>query len=167
MKIKQYPCVSRLEFCYFIKIRCRRLPVVNESSKLELELRNTKYWKTLTKETHLYPYQRNMEKQNFVNRVKMRVSPYVDLDKACYMWNLKAPHQIIPKSRTIFKVKEIGCDNFQVSNGWLERWKKRYNVSFKISCTFSYHQVRYLKYLYTNFADKIKMKPSFPFHRLS
>ena len=116
----------------------------------------------MTKETRLYPYQRNMEKQNFVNRVKMRVSPCVDLDKACYMWNLKALHQIIPKSRTIFKVKEIGCDNFQVSNEWLERWKKRYNVSFKISCTFSYHQVRYLKYLYTNFCRQNKNETLIP-----
>ena len=37
----------------------------------------------------------------------MRVSPYADLDKAFYMWNLKAPHEIIPKSRTIFKVKAL------------------------------------------------------------
>ena len=56
-------------------------------------------------------------------RVRMRVSLNEDLDKACYMWLLNAQHQNIPVSRTIFKVKaldfakELGCDNFQASDG--------------------------------------------------
>ena len=86
----------------------------------------------------------SQEKQNFCERVRMRVSPYEDLEKACYMWHLNARHQSMPVSGTIFKVKalyfakKLGCD----------RWKKRYNVSFKtISGIFSFHQVHCLKYL--------------------
>ena len=63
-------------------------------------------------------------------RVRMRLSPHEDLDKACYMWLLNARHQSISVSGTIFKVKdlyfakELGCDSFQASHGSLDRWKK-------------------------------------------
>ena len=62
-------------------------------------------------------------------RVRMRLSPHEDLDKACYMWLLNARHQSIPVSGTIFKVKalyfakELGCDSFQASDRWLDRQK--------------------------------------------
>ena len=82
--------------------------------------------------------------KTFSKRVRMQLSPHEDLDKACYMWLLNAQHQSIPVSGAIFKVKasyfakELGCDSFQASDGWLDRWKKRYNVSFKtISSIFS------------------------------
>ena len=64
-------------------------------------------------------------------RVRMRLSPHEDLDKACYMWLLNALHQSIPVSGTILKVKalyfakDLGCDSFQASDGWLDRWKKK------------------------------------------
>ena len=78
-------------------------------------------------------------------RQRMRSSTYEDLDKACYKWLLNARHQNVPVSGTILKVKalyfakELGFDTFQASDGWLDRWKKRFNVSFKaISGIFSY-----------------------------
>ena len=40
-------------------------------------------------------------------RVRMRLSPHEDLDKACYMCFLNAQHQSIPVSGTIFKVKAL------------------------------------------------------------
>ena len=70
-------------------------------------------------------------------RVRMRVCLIENLDKAFYMWLLNTRHQNIPVSGTIFKVKalhfakELGCDNFQASDRWLDRWKKRNNVSLK------------------------------------
>ena len=70
-------------------------------------------------------------------RVLMCVSLNKYLDKACYMWLLNTLHQNIPVSGTNFKVKalhfakELGYDNFQASEGWLDRWKKSNNVSFK------------------------------------
>ena len=79
------------------------------------------------------------------------------------MWLLNARQQSIPVTGTFFKVKalyfakELGFDSFQVSDRWLDRLKKRYNVSFKtISGIFSYDhiliftyfwKVPYLKYL--------------------
>ena len=53
------------------------------------------------------------------------------------MWLLNARQQSIPVTGTFFKVKalyfakELGFDSFQVSDRWLDRLKKRYNVSFK------------------------------------
>ena len=58
-----------------------------------------------------------------VKRVRMRLSPHEDLDKACYLWLLTPRHQSIPVSGAIFKVKvlyfakELGCDNCQASDG--------------------------------------------------
>ena len=60
-------------------------------------------------------------------KVRMRLFTHEDLDKACYMWLLNARHQSIPVSGTIFKVKalyfakELGCECFQASDGWLDR----------------------------------------------
>ena len=67
------------------------------------------------------------EKQNFCERVRMRISPHEDLDKACYMWLLNTRHQGSPVSGTIFKVKalyfakQLGCGSFQAFDGRLER----------------------------------------------
>ena len=67
----------------------------------------------------------------------MRVCLNENSDKAFYMWLLNTRHQNIPVSGTIFKVKalhfakELGCDNFQASDRWLDRWNKRNNVSLK------------------------------------
>ena len=79
-------------------------------------------------------------------RVRMRVSLNENLDEACYMWLLNTRHQNIPVSGTIFIVKalhfakELGCDNFQASDGWLDRRKERNNVSFKtISVVLSFY----------------------------
>ena len=116
---------------------------------------------------------------------RMRLSLHEDLDKTCYMWLLNDRHQTIPVSGTIFKAKalnfakELGCDSFQASDGWLDRWKKRYNVSFKtISGIFSsdhiliftyFWKVTYLKYLCNNFVHEIiiSMELSSLFHRLN
>ena len=75
---------------------------------------------------------RKVEKnKTSVKRARMRVSPYENLDKACYWWLLNTRHQSILVSETILKVKalysakELGCDNFQASDEWLDRWKKK------------------------------------------
>ncbi|XP_065673876.1 tigger transposable element-derived protein 4-like [Hydra vulgaris] len=75
-------------------------------------------------------------KKPSAKRVRMHVSLNENLNKACHMWLLNTQHQNIPVSGTIFKVKalhfakELGCENFQASNEWLDRWKKRNNLSF-------------------------------------
>ena len=111
-------------------------------------------------------------------RVRMRISPHEDLDKACYMRLLNARHQSIPVSGTILKVKalyfakDLGCDGFQASDGWLDRWKKRYNIfSFNHILIFTYFwKVPYLKYLCNHYVVHeiiISMELSFPFYRLN
>ena len=30
--------------------------------------------------------------------------------------------------------KEFECENFKASNGWLDKFKSRYNISFKVVC---------------------------------
>ena len=97
---------------------------------------------------------RSREKKT-AKRVRMRLSPHEDLGKACYMWPLNARHQSIPVSGTIFKVKalyfakEVGFDSFQTSDGWLGRWKKRYNVLFKtMSGIFSFDHILIFPYFW-------------------
>lgn len=57
--------------------------------------------------------------KTYVKRVRVRVSPYEDLEKAYYMWLLNTQQQSIPVSGTILKVKalnlakEFGCDDFE------------------------------------------------------
>ena len=98
---------------------------------------------------------------------------------------LNAQHQSIPVSGTISKVKALyfakkrRCDSFQASNGWSDRWTKRYNVPFKtISGMFSFDhiliftyfwKVPYLNYLCNHFVHAIiiSMELSFSSHRLN
>ena len=68
---------------------------------------------------------------------RMRGAKSDDIDKACYQWLISARHNNLPVNGTILKDKalyfgkELGLEEFQASDGWLDRWKKRYNVSFK------------------------------------
>lgn len=72
-----------------------------------------------------------------VKRKRFRQSPHHNVDQACYKWLLCARHKNIPisgnilKTKAIFFAKELGVDSFQASNGWMDRWKQRYNLSFK------------------------------------
>ena len=38
---------------------------------------------------------------------------------------------IILKEKAVFFAKELNIEDFQASNGWLEQWKTRNNISFK------------------------------------
>ena len=90
------------------------------------------------------------------NRQSLRTATYEDLDKACYKWFLNARHQNIPVSWPIFKVtalyfaKEFSMDKFQALNGWIDRWKKRFNVSFRAA---SGMYCIYYSYLQSSFSN--------------
>ena len=78
-------------------------------------------------------------------RQRFRGSPYESIDEACYKWLVNARGRNIPISATVLKTKalyiakELGCNDFSASDGWLDRWKKRKNVSFKtISGLFTF-----------------------------
>ena len=70
-------------------------------------------------------------------RLKLKAAANEDLDKAIYKWFLSARNSNIPISGQILKEKatqyarELEIENFQASNGWIERWKARYGISFK------------------------------------
>ena len=70
-------------------------------------------------------------------RKRMKTATYEELDSAVYKWLKTARHSNIPISCSIFKekalefAKSLDLNDFHASDGWVSRWKKRFNVSFK------------------------------------
>ena len=70
-------------------------------------------------------------------RKRMKSATYEKLDKAIYKWFISVRHSNIPISASIIKLKALEfakglqCDNFQASDGWLGRWKERFNIRLK------------------------------------
>ena len=67
----------------------------------------------------------------------MRRAEYEDLDTAVYTWFHKTRANNVPVSGVALKekalqfAKALHLDDFRASDGWLDRWKSRYNVTFK------------------------------------
>ena len=70
-------------------------------------------------------------------RQRLRAGSYEKLDQAIFKWLLTVRSRDVAVSALILKTKAIdfaekmSIENFHDSDGWLDRWKKRYNVSFK------------------------------------
>ena len=70
-------------------------------------------------------------------RLKLKTAENDNLDKCIYKWFLSAREQNVPvngiilKEKAVFFAKELDIKDFQASNGWLERWKTRNNISYK------------------------------------
>ena len=70
-------------------------------------------------------------------RKNMRIGQNDDLEKALFSWLKKMRANNLPVNGTVVKEKAIGyakelqIEGFKASNGWFERWKTRFNVSFK------------------------------------
>jgi len=70
-------------------------------------------------------------------RKRMKTATYEELDSAIYKWLKTARYSNIPISCSIFKekalqfAKSLELNDFHASDGWVSRWKKRFNVSFK------------------------------------
>ena len=68
----------------------------------------------------------------------MRGAKSDDIDKACYQWLISARYKILPvngiilKDKALYFGKELGLEEFMTSDGWLDQWKKRCNISFKV-----------------------------------
>ena len=68
---------------------------------------------------------------------RMKTETYEELDSVMYKWLKTVRHSNIPINCNIYKekaldfAKSLDFHNFHASNGWLGRWKKRFNVSFK------------------------------------
>lgn len=67
---------------------------------------------------------------------RVRESPFVKINEACYAWYEEAKKQNIHVNGKLIKEKALSfmndfqVQNFQASDGWLARWKKRKNISF-------------------------------------
>ena len=59
------------------------------------------------------------------------------MDQAIFNWFLNMRSQNVPLSASIIQekavifAKELNTENFQASDGWLQCWKERNNISFK------------------------------------
>ena len=60
-----------------------------------------------------------------------------DLDKAVYTWYHNTRSNSVPVSGVVLKekalqfAKSLHLDDFRASDGWLNRWKSRHNVTFR------------------------------------
>ena len=78
-----------------------------------------------------------LEEGSSTKRKKLRQGDHVDLDKIVFKWFLNVRSQNVTLSGDIVQqkaanyAKELGIEDFQASDGWLWRWKNRYNISFK------------------------------------
>ena len=70
-------------------------------------------------------------------RKNMRIGQNDNLEKALFSWFKKMRTNNLPVNGTVVKekaisyAKELQIEGFKASNGWFERWKSRFNVSFK------------------------------------
>ena len=69
---------------------------------------------------------------------RARLSQLKNVDEATYEWYQKARSKNIPVTGPMLQEKakraneELGDATFKASNGWLDRFKKRYNVTSKV-----------------------------------
>ena len=69
---------------------------------------------------------------------RARLSQLKNVDKATYEWYQKARSKNIPVTGPMLQEKakraneELGDATFKASNGWLDRFKKRYNITSKV-----------------------------------
>ena len=70
-------------------------------------------------------------------RQRLRQGTFANLDQAMFKWLLIFRSRDVALSGLVFKTKAIAfaekmnVENFKASDGWLDRWKKRFNLSFK------------------------------------
>ncbi|XP_054717478.1 tigger transposable element-derived protein 4-like [Uloborus diversus] len=82
----------------------------------------------------------SLSEQDGNKRKKLRKSNFQDIEDALLKWFRFARTNNVPISGLILKekaleiAKEFEEENFSASNGWIERFKDRYNLSFKKVC---------------------------------
>ena len=71
------------------------------------------------------------------SRKKLKKSDNKDLDEAVFTWfknvrsNNSPVNGIIIKEKALSLAKSLELTDFRASDGWLDKWKQRYNVTFK------------------------------------
>ena len=85
-------------------------------------------------------YEANAAGSRVHTKPSARTSEYADINEALYQWyNIACSKNVYPSGPQLAeKAKEIaerlGKNNFKGSNGWLEKWKKRYSVKQVAIC---------------------------------
>ena len=70
-------------------------------------------------------------------RQKLSVGKHDSIHKAVYKWFMNARERNVPiggyiiREKALNFAKELNITNFKASDGWLGRWKNRYNVVFR------------------------------------
>ena len=81
-------------------------------------------------------------KNSDLKKLRIRVARFPSLEEALYKWFQSLRSRNVPVSQDILKTKAIEfynrakengaqLPNFEASNGWLEKFQKRYNISSK------------------------------------
>ena len=77
------------------------------------------------------------KKRSDSKRQQLRWSTFANLDQAMFKWLLVVRSRDVAVLALVFKTKAIefaekmNVESFKTSDGWLDHWKKRFNVSFK------------------------------------
>ena len=77
------------------------------------------------------------KKESNSKHQQLRQGTFANLDQAMFKWFLVIRSRDAADSALVFKTKAIefaekmNVQNFKESDGWLDRWKKQFNVSFK------------------------------------
>ena len=112
------------------KLSSRKLAETFKCGKSQIQgiLKNKDHFKTL--------YLQNANDKMKHCRKRSRQSEYADINEALYEWfQLAAARNIHPGGKILMeKAKETATRidskaEFKASNGWLTRWKERYNIS--------------------------------------
>ena len=77
------------------------------------------------------------KKESNSKRQQLRQVTFANLDQAMFKWLLVIRSRDAADSAIVFKTKafefaeKMNVENFKESDGWLDSWKKQFNVSFK------------------------------------
>ena len=86
------------------------------------------------KESLVEQYESNVSKDCVLLSKRSRTCEFAEINESLYKWYLLATTrniypagpQLCEKARLI--ADQLGVPNFKASNGWLDRWKKRYDI---------------------------------------
>lgn len=94
---------------------------------------------TILKNRDVILQEADQRKESLV-RKKLKSSMYDDIDEAILKWMTVMREKKLPLSGTLIKEKALefgaalGHKDFQASNGWLEKFRKRHGVIHKVIC---------------------------------
>ncbi|XP_026806961.1 tigger transposable element-derived protein 4-like [Rhopalosiphum maidis] len=76
-------------------------------------------------------------------RKKIKLAEFPNLDSSLFKWYIQCKNSNLPISGPILKekanifAKSLGYTNFKNSTGWLDKWKKRNNITLRKPCSLN------------------------------